>query len=190
MTRKKIYWWLAAILTIVSIFVGLKSLFSSQDKTAETKITTNGKDNTIFNGNGNTFQKNNTIVNNIISTNKKSSENEYSIIGTSNKTLLKHIEELGKIKLVPNSNYTIEITQTGEISLLDKDSNAFIYSGGNVLVKVNNQNCFEFENLKISEMKSNSKNEITNEIQKNIDQYINNNPKLFLNKIIECINKH
>jgi len=187
---KKITPWLSGLLTIVLIIGGIKSWWDSQDKTVESKITTNGKDNTIINGNNNTFQKNSTIVNNTISTNKKSSENEYSIIGTSNKSLQKNIENFAKIKLIPNSNYKIEITHTGEISLLDKDSEAFIYSGGNILIEVNNQNCFEFENLKIPEMKPNSKIAIINEIQKNIDNCINNDPKLFSNKIIECINKH
>lgn len=187
---KKIIKWLGVISLMVGIIVGIKSLWPSEDKTVENKITTNGKDNTIINGNNNTFQKNSTIVNNTISPTKKSNENEYSIIGTSNKSLIKNIENFGKIKLVSNSNYKIEITHTGEISLLDKDSDTFIYSGGNVLVKVDNQNCFEFENLKISEMKPNSKYAIINEIQKTIDNYINNDPKLFSNKIIECINKY
>lgn len=187
---KKITPWLGGLLTIVLIIGGIKSWWDSQDKTVENKITTNGKDNTIINGNNNTFQKNSTIVNNTISPNKKSNENEYSIIGTANKSLIKNIENFGKIKLVTNSNYKIEITHTGEISLLDKDSDTFIYSGGNVLVKVDNQNCFEFENLKISEMKPNSKSAIINEIQKNIENYINNDPKRFSNKIIECTRKH
>lgn len=187
---KKITPWLGALLTIILIIGGIKSWWDSQDKTVETKITTNGKENTIINGNNNTFQKNSTIVNNKISPNEKSNENEFSIIGTSNKSLIKNIENFSKLKLVLNSNYRIEITHTGEITLLDKDSDTFIYSGGNVLVKVNNQNCFEFENLKIPQMKPNSKDAINNEIQKRIENYIDNDSKLFLNKIIECTNKH
>ncbi len=187
---KKITPWLGGLLTIVLIIGGIKSWWESQDKTVETKITTNGKDNTNINGNNNTFQKNSTIVNNTISSNKKSNENEFSIIGTSNKSLIKKIEDFGKLKLVPSSNYRIEITHTGEITLLDKDSDTFIYSGGNVIVKVSSQNCFEFENLKIPQMKPNSKDAINNEIQKRIENYIDNDSKLFLNKIIECTNKH
>jgi lipopolysaccharide export LptBFGC system permease protein LptF len=186
---KKIIKWLGVLSLIVGLIVGIKSLWLSEDKAVETEITTKGKDSPIINGNNNTFQKNSYVINNTVSSKKKSNENEYSIIGTSNKSLFKNIEKFGKIKLIPNSNYIIEITHTGEVSLLDKDSDAYIYSGGNVLVKVDNQNCFEFENLKIFEMKPNSKNSIINEIQKNIDNYINNNPKLFSNKIIECIRK-
>ncbi|WP_445710070.1 hypothetical protein [Flavobacterium sp.] len=192
--KKKVIKWIGIIGLIISSIWGVIQIIdyfiNNKDKTEGTKITTVGKDNTIINGYGNTVHRDNYVVNNNVSSKNENGENEYSIFGTSNKSLIRNIENLGKIKIVPNSVYKIEIVYTGEISLLDKNSEAFIYSGGNILVKVDDIICFEFENLKIPELKPNSKKVITDEIQNKINYHINNNTKLFLNKIIECINKH
>lgn len=174
---------------IVGIIISIKTCSHPERNNPIPNITTKGESSTTIVGNGNTVQRNNIIQNNV-SVNTKPNKISYSIIGTSNRILLKDLKTLKKIEIVPDSKNVIEITFTGEISLLDKNSDTYIYSGGNVLIKVDNLNCYEFENLKILEMKPNSKNIIITEIQKNIDNYINNNPKLFLNKITECISKY
>lgn len=197
MTRrqKKISWIVGIIATLVTIAstctTTIKSLFQSEDKTAKTNIITRGNENKIISGNGNNIQENNIVINNNSSVSeKKNSKIEYSILGTSNEKLLQNLKKSKKIDIIPKSNNVIEITHNGEVSSLNKDSNSFIYGGGKVVIKVNNLICFKFEDLKIEEMKQSSEDEINNEIQKNIDNYINNNPKLFLNKIIECTSNY
>jgi lipopolysaccharide export LptBFGC system permease protein LptF len=204
MTKKQkalLKWILGLLLTLVTIIGGIKTIFYSDKTTTEPKIKINrkdhiiidgnGNDNTIIDGNGNKVERNSYIINNNRSdTQNKKNKTDYQVIGTSNNKFLNFLKKSQKINIVPNSVNVIEITFTGEISLLNQNSDTYIYSGGNVLLKVDNLNCHEFENLKISDMKPNSKNTIITEIQKNIDNYINNDPKLFLNKITKCINQY
>lgn len=195
--QKYISWIIGIIVAIVTALCTLtdtiKSFFQSDDKTVNTNVIIKGKENTTINGNGNAVQENNIVVNYNNNNNvsiKRNNKIQYSIIGTSNEKLLDGLRALKKIEIVPKSNNVIEITYTGEIFLLHENLDTFFYNGGHILLKVNNLNCYEFENIKIPAMKPNSQDAIINEIQKNIEIQISKNSKIFLNKINECISKY
>jgi hypothetical protein len=163
---------------IGSFEVGSQPNIIRDSTPSNSSVQVSGKQN--INGNGNT------IINNPIqNTNKK--QNEYSIIGTSNQELISQILKKRKIRFVASSSSNIEISYTGMIVLVDKNSNAYYYSGGHIKIMINKRNCIEFEEFNIDEMRPSSKDQIANEIQKSIDRHINSNLELFTNKIIGCL---
>jgi hypothetical protein len=163
---------------IGSVEVGSEPKIVIDSIWSKSSIKISGKQN--INGDGNT------IINNPIqNTNKK--QNEYSITGTSNQDLINQILKKRKIRFVPTSSNKIEISYTGTIVLVDKNSSAYYYSGGHIKVMINESNCFEFEEFKIDQMRPSSKDQIANEIQNSIDRHINSNVELFSKKIIGCL---
>jgi hypothetical protein len=168
----------------------------SQPKIVTDSIASNSSinisDKKNIDGDGDGNVNNNGIINgnifinkDIQNTNKK--QNEYSITGTSNPRLINQILKKRKIRFVSNSSNNIEITYTGTIVLVDKNSNAYYYSGGHVKVMINQSDCFEFEEFKIDQMRPSSKDQIANEIQNSIDRYIDSNVELFSKKIVGCL---
>ncbi|CAM1355833.1 hypothetical protein [Tenacibaculum halocynthiae] len=111
----------------------------------------------------------------------------YSINIVNNLKLIKTIERSSNIKIRSNSSNKIKITYTGQIKLLSKDTNVYIYTGGNIKILINNYICYNYKDLKIKSMRPNSIESINSNIQKNIEAIVDLNLNTFSNKITQCI---
>ncbi len=87
-----------------------------------------------------------------------------------------------------NPTYNIEITFSGEIEKVAE--NLYRYNGGSILAKINEKNCCEFKDLKISATfyGGNNKEQVLNDIKENIQKLILGNEIKIYNKIDECLN--
>lgn len=180
-----------AILTFIGAIIGL---FPKSDPVNNKVINQNNIPITTTNNN----QQTNTTINNennigdvINYSNYGNDKNvdkviEYSIIGTSNKKLITAIENNQVINIVPNSSNKIEVTYEGSVTKLNENSNSYYFTGGYLIININDNKCYEFKNFIIKDMRPNSKDIINNEINNIIELYVEKNVNLMSKKIIEC----
>lgn len=109
----------------------------------------------------------------------------YSIKGS--KSLLLYLINSKKVDVNQKSNYTIEVSYTGNIVKLDEDSNICQYNGGNIKITVNDIYCHTFNELVLEPIRSNPENFIIEELERRIDELVKKSPLIFQNKILECI---
>lgn len=111
----------------------------------------------------------------------------YSMDKVNSLKLKKELEKSSNIKISNNSNNTIEIIHTGKIRLFSKESEVYIYTGGNIEILINGSTCYEYKNFKIPSMRPSSRENINNNLHKVISNIVNQNVIIFSKKIIECI---
>lgn len=138
----------------------------------------NGNNNVNVSNNGDTF---------IIPTTAAKNQNEYSITGTANARLIKRLEKSNTVIIVPNSEKIIDISFTG--SVMPYDGNMYYYSGGNVVLVIDGICYNEFKEFKIDQMRPSTKKLLVEQIDKEVNVYIETNIELFSQKILECIRK-
>lgn len=169
----------------IPVKIGSLEVGSNSTKKDSIENKVNFNINATGNNNNNIIGDNNKIIE--VKYSNPENQNHYSIEGTKNRVLINRITNLMKIKFVPNSKRYIKITHTGNILPLDKNTNTYYYTGGNVKIIIND-NCYhEFENFKIDELRPNSISAINQEIDNSINHYIELNVQQFLNEIQKCV---
>jgi nucleoside phosphorylase len=90
-----------------------------------------------------------------------------------------------------NAAYKIEITYSGHFEATGKN-NWFRYKGGYVILKVNDETCQHFKELKIesSLRQGNSQKSLETHIEQTINGYILENKDFIISTIIECLNDY
>jgi len=113
----------------------------------------------------------------------------YSISGVENLRLENLIKQSSDITIADNSKNIIKITYTGQVKISSKNTESYIYNGGNVCIIINENVCYEFTNYKIDRIRPNPKTRIINELNRVISSYVEQNINEFSKKIIQCIKK-
>ena len=183
---------IAAVAIIIAAIIPLFKNASSSSKKIEIKTNHNSpvsgdiqtQNNYFFNGSSDSNKTANVTA--ATESNRKE-ERTFRLI-PSQHNLEQMITENNYILAKTDVRYSIELTYNGEIEKVE--SNLYRYSGGNILIKVNGENCSEMKNMVIAPTFNggNSKQIVTNEINEKISQLISKHADTISNKILQCLN--
>lgn len=109
----------------------------------------------------------------------------YAIKGSSE--LLKRLNQSDQVIVNQNSKKSIELSYSGELVEISKDSEIYIYNGGYLKAIINDESCKNLKELKLDYIKANTKNKIESELRNRIDEHVKSNFLLIQKAILECI---
>lgn len=111
---------------------------------------------------------------------------KFRIKGVVCKSLQDGINSLNGVDVSDSFGEIIMFSTSGRIEPVE-NTQSFFYTGGYLTVLIGSVCELRFENLSIPPMRPSSQLRIESEIQSSINEYVNEDPQIFIGRILQCI---